>query len=155
MVIGNGMIAKAFESYRDEEGFIIFASGVSDSVNVNTEAFEREIKLIKNTIETHKDKLLVYFSTCSIYDDSMQDSAYVQHKIKAEKIIMEHYAPFIIFRLTNPIGKTQNTRTLVNFSLRTSLKKVNLPFGKMPAGILLISITCSLSVMKFYSKSYS
>ncbi|MBK7558781.1 MAG: NAD-dependent epimerase/dehydratase family protein [Chitinophagaceae bacterium] len=123
MVIGNGMIAKAFESYRDEEGFIIFASGVSDSVNVNTEAFEREIKLIKNTIETHKDKLLVYFSTCSIYDESMQDSAYVQHKIKVEKIIMDHYAPFIIFRLTNPIGKTRNTRTLVNFFIKNIIEK--------------------------------
>ena len=115
MVIGNGMIAKAFESYRDKEGFIIFASGVSDSTSADTAAFEREIKLVYNTIINNSGKLFAYFSTCSIYDSSMQHSAYVHHKIKVENLIIKHCSPFIIFRLTNPIGNTRNTHTVVNY----------------------------------------
>lgn len=122
MVIGNGMIAKAFESYRDKEGFIIFASGVSDSTNADTTAFEREMKLITDTIENNRDKLLVYFSTCSINDPSMQDSAYVQHKIKMEDFIIQNHASFIIFRLTNPIGKTKNTHTVVNYFIKNMIE---------------------------------
>lgn len=116
------MIAKAFESYRDKEGFIIFASGVSDSTNADTTAFEREMKLITDTIENNRDKLLVYFSTCSINDPSMQDSAYVQHKIKMEDFIIQNHASFIIFRLTNPIGKTKNTHTVVNYFIKNMIE---------------------------------
>jgi nucleoside-diphosphate-sugar epimerase len=115
MVIGNGMIAKEFDSYRDIEGIVIFASGISDSTNTDTSAFDREKNLITETLKANKEKLFVYFSTCSIDDASMQSSAYVQHKIKMEHLIMNKHTPFIIFRLTNPIGKTNNTHTVVNY----------------------------------------
>ena len=122
MVIGNGMIAKEFESYFNNEGIIIFASGVSDSTNTNKAAFEREKKLVTDIIKTSMGKLLVYFSTCSIYDPSMQDSAYVQHKIKMENFIRDNHAPYIIFRLTNPIGKTNNTHTVVNYFINNIIE---------------------------------
>lgn len=117
MVIGHGMIAKEFESYRNKEGFVIFASGVSDSTSNEDAAFERE-KLIIETLAAYKDKLFVYFSTCGIYDASMQDSAYIQHKIKMEDLISTSGVPFIIFRLTNPVGKTGNTHTVVNYFIK-------------------------------------
>ena len=123
MVIGNGMIAKKFKSYLNQEAFTIFASGVSDSTNTDTDAFEREKKLVADTIKNNKGKLFVYFSTCSIYDHSMQESAYVQHKIKMENFIMKSDISFIIFRLTNPIGKTNNTHTLVNYFIKTITEK--------------------------------
>jgi len=34
MVIGNGMVAKRFESYKTNDQFLIFASGVSNSKNI-------------------------------------------------------------------------------------------------------------------------
>jgi len=123
MVIGNGMIAKKFKSYLANEDIVIFASGVSDSTNTDTGSFEREEKMIANTIRTNPGKLLVYFSTCSIYDLSMQASAYVQHKIKTEDYIMNNHSPFIIFRLTNPIGKTSNTHTVVNYFIKNIVEK--------------------------------
>jgi nucleoside-diphosphate-sugar epimerase len=123
MVIGNGMIAKEFESYRDIGEIIIFASGVSDSGNTDAAAFERELNLIIETIKNNKDKLFVYFSTCSIYDLSMLQSPYVRHKIKMENFIMEHCPQFIIFRITNPIGYTKNTHTVVNYFIKNIFEK--------------------------------
>ena len=37
MVIGNGMVAKRFGSYKINDQFLIFASGVSNSKNINPE----------------------------------------------------------------------------------------------------------------------
>jgi nucleoside-diphosphate-sugar epimerase len=118
MVVGNGMIAKEFENYREDDSVIIFASGVSDSTSTDSKAFEREEKLITETQNAHKEKLFVYFSTCSIDDHSMLGSAYVNHKIKMEDLVMNNHTPFIIFRLTNPIGRTNNTHTVVNYFIK-------------------------------------
>lgn len=123
MVIGNGMIAKEFENYRIDERIVIFASGVSDSTNTDNREFEREKNLIIETLHAGKGKLFVYFSTCSIDDASMQSSAYVQHKIKMEGLIMGNHMPYIIFRLTNPVGKTNNTHTVVNFFIKNITEK--------------------------------
>lgn len=123
MVIGNGMLAKAFKSYLDQEDYIIFASGVSDSTSTDTSAFERELQLLTDTIKNNKDKFFVYFSTCSIYDVSMQHSHYVQHKIKAEELIIKQCTSYIIFRLTNPVGNTGNRHTVVNYFINHIAEK--------------------------------
>ncbi len=123
MVIGNGMIAKEFESYRNIDQIIIFASGVSDSTNTDVVAFERELNLITETIQNNKGKLFVYFSTCSIYDLSMLQSSYVRHKIKMEDFIITNCPQFIIFRITNPIGYTNNTHTVVNYFIKHIIEK--------------------------------
>lgn len=124
------MIAKAFESYLDNDEIVIFASGVSDSSNVKPGAFLREINLLNKTIASQKGKLLVYFSTCSIYDPSMNNSAYVQHKLKVEELIEKHQSSFIIFRLSNPIGNTQNTHTIVNYFINSILNKKKIEVWK-------------------------
>ena len=118
MVVGNGMIANTFESYRTQDRFIIFASGVSNSTNTSTDAFEREKKLVAETLETAREKLFVYFSTCSIYDPSLQNSAYVQHKIRIENMILQSQTAYVIFRLSNPIGRTGNTTTVLNYFIK-------------------------------------
>ena len=118
MVIGTGMIAKAFESYLDQDNFMIFASGVSDSTHAPSGAFRREQELLTASIQLHPDKQLVYFSTCSIYDESLKDSAYLQHKKEMEALIRALHKRFVIFRLSNPVGKTTNTSTLVNFFIK-------------------------------------
>ena len=118
MVIGNGMLANEFKSYEGADAFVVFASGVSDSTHAPAEAFERERKLLQSTIEENNEKTLVYFSTCSIYDKSLQHSSYVIHKQKMEELISENQPAYIIFRLSNPIGKTSNTNTVVNFFIK-------------------------------------
>ncbi len=118
MVIGNGLIAKRFASFCDDERFLVFASGVSNSFDAPTTAFEREKKLLSDTLKTNQAKLLVYFSTCSINDKSMLESAYVQHKINVEKYIIANHNPYLIFRLTNPVGNSSNTHTVVNYFIK-------------------------------------
>jgi nucleoside-diphosphate-sugar epimerase len=123
MVIGNGMIASAFKSYETNDDFVIFASGVSDSAHPSSTAFEREKKLLTDTIQSSDGKTLVYFSTCSIYDHSMQDAPYVKHKKNMEALIVEMQRHYIIFRLSNPVGNTNNTTTIVNFLVKHILEK--------------------------------
>ncbi|MBC7535377.1 MAG: NAD-dependent epimerase/dehydratase family protein [Ferruginibacter sp.] len=118
MVIGTGMIAKAFESYLDQDNFLIFASGVSDSTHALSGAFERERQLLTATILAHADKQLVYFGTCSMYDESLKNSGYLQHKREMEALITALHKHYVIFRLSNPVGNTTNTTTLVNFFIK-------------------------------------
>ena len=123
MVIGNGMIATRFNSYSTNEKFVIFASGVSNSATTNSAHFAREDQLLRSVIEKNPDKTLVYFSTCSIYDHSRVQSPYVLHKLKMEETITATQPNFIIFRVSNPIGKTNNRHTVLNFFIQHILEK--------------------------------
>ena len=123
MVIGNGMIATAFKSYETKDDFVIFASGVSDSAHPSHTAFEREKKLLEDTIQNSHGKMLVYFSTCSVYDHSMKDAPYVKHKKNMEALIGKMQSDYTIFRLSNPVGNTNNKTTIVNFLVTHILEK--------------------------------
>ncbi|MBP6455165.1 MAG: hypothetical protein KA275_00440, partial [Chitinophagaceae bacterium] len=70
MLVGNGLIAKKFLNYLKDDNFLIFASGVSNSKNANTDEYIKEINLLEKSIQINKEKILVYFSTCSINDPS-------------------------------------------------------------------------------------
>jgi nucleoside-diphosphate-sugar epimerase len=116
MVIGNGMLATAFKDYNTDENIVIFASGVSNSkANTNSE-FDREYQLLKNTVDLYSDKILVYFSTVSMYDPDSCHSPYVKHKVKMEKYIHSASKQYYIFRISQIIGKANNG-TLINFLL--------------------------------------
>ncbi|WP_288444056.1 NAD-dependent epimerase/dehydratase family protein [uncultured Chryseobacterium sp.] len=114
MIIGNGMLANAVRFY-DKDEVIFFASGVSNSLEKDPSAFEREIRLLHSCIEENPHKKLIYFSTCSVYDPSKTESPYVKHKLNAEKIIAENCVSYIIFRVGNAVGFGGNPNTLINF----------------------------------------
>lgn len=115
MVIGSGMIAKRFSSYADDHKRLVFASGVSHSLAIKEEEFKREENLLKHSIRENPGKTLVYFSTCSIYDPSLLNSAYVLHKLKMEELIKDNAFSYIIFRVSNPVGTTNNHYTVINY----------------------------------------
>ena len=46
MIVGNGLIAKALQKI-DAPEMVFFASGVSNSLETNKTAFEREVNLLK------------------------------------------------------------------------------------------------------------
>lgn len=112
MVVGNGLLARAFEHYKDDDQVIIFASGVSNSKETREEEYDREHELIKTM---PKDKLLIYFSTCSVYDPTNQKSRYVRHKMHMERMVQWQSARNIIFRLPNVVGPTDNPHTFFNY----------------------------------------
>ena len=115
MVIGNGLVARRFGLYNSEENFLVFASGVSNSKTKNPEAYNREMKLLNDSIQKCNTKSLIYFSTCSIYDPQEMESAYVQHKLHIEDIIQTRVKQYHIFRISNLAGISSNPNTLLNF----------------------------------------
>jgi nucleoside-diphosphate-sugar epimerase len=104
MVIGNGLIAKAFDKY------IIFASGVSDSSCKDIAQFKRE----ENLLSQYLDKgTVVYFSTVS--NDS---TAYVEHKRRMESMVINSKG--VVLKLSQVVGMGGNKNNLFN-NLRKSL----------------------------------
>ena len=110
------MIAKTFNYYyHDNDNVIIFASGVSNSKEQNNSCFEREINLLIDKHSKNLDKKFIYFSTISIDDKSLSNSKYINHKINVENIISKNFNNYIIFRLPNIVGNTDNNNTFFNF----------------------------------------
>lgn len=114
MIIGRGMIAKAFSSYSESESILIFASGVSNSLQNNQNEFEREKKLLEESIENNPNFTLVYFGTCSVNDPELSSSPYVNHKKEMEELIKNKCSKYFIFRLSQVVGES-NSPTLINF----------------------------------------
>jgi hypothetical protein len=115
MVIGNGMLAKAFSAYLSDRETVIFASGVSDSQEVRQEAFERERNLLLRTLEENAGKSLVYFGTCSVFDSERRDTPYVLHKLDMEALLRDSAGQWMVLRLPLAIGPTHRTRTLAQY----------------------------------------
>lgn len=114
MIIGNGLIAKALKEI-DAPEMVFFASGVSNSLETNKAAFEREVNLLKKTIGENDGKKLIYFSTLSIHDQSKQESAYVLHKKEIENYIQNNCKNYLVLRIGNIVGNGGNENTLFNF----------------------------------------
>jgi nucleoside-diphosphate-sugar epimerase len=115
MVLGNGLVGKRFHSYSEEDQFLIFASGVSNSKTTNQEVYEREIKLLRQAVREHVDRSIIYFSTCSIYDPDEKNSEYVRHKQNIEEFIQANARQYNIFRVSNLAGNSSNPNTVLNF----------------------------------------
>ena len=118
MIIGNGLLARAFAPHCAENpDLIVFASGVSNSRETRPEAFARERAMLEAALE--QDKMLVYFSSCSIADRDLADAPYVPHKQAQEKLITERARRMAIFRLPQVVGRTDNPHTLTNYLYHT------------------------------------
>ena len=113
MVVGNGLLANTFASFKDNEDVIIFASGVSNSGCVDPVQFKRELNLVAKYKAS--EKLFVYFSTSSIEDPFLKGSLYIKHKLEIEFYLKANFKRYLIVRLPNVVGKTENPNTLINF----------------------------------------
>ncbi len=119
------MIAKKFASYASNDKFLIFASGVSNSKSSDQSAYAREFDLLVQALEKNKNKTIVYFSTCSVYDPSESQSQYVVHKKAIEDHIRKNAASFYIFRVSNVAGSSNNPNTILNFLYYHIANKIN------------------------------
>lgn len=114
MIVGSGLLASEFAKYYAERSdIIIFASGVSNSNEVNNEEFSREKNLLQRSMP--KSATLVYFGTCSIYDPDMKTKPYTLHKMEMERLVANEFPSHIIFRLPQLVGKKGNKNTLTNY----------------------------------------
>ncbi len=117
MIVGKGLIANQFLD-SDLSDVVFFASGVSNSSEIDEKQFLREEVLILDTLKSHSNKAFIYFSTCSIYDSSKYNSPYVLHKLHMEEIIKENAEKFLILRVSNAVGKGGNPNLLMNYLAR-------------------------------------
>jgi nucleoside-diphosphate-sugar epimerase len=137
MVVGNGLLGKAFKQYENDNKVLIFASGVSNSMETDIKAYNRELELLTSFSNTSKK--LVYFSTISVYDPDLQCSAYVKHKLRMEDYIATEFTNYVIFRLPNVIGITSNNNTFFN-NIKNKLLDAQDIFIKQQATRYLIDI---------------
>jgi nucleoside-diphosphate-sugar epimerase len=106
MIIGTGSIAKLLN---DREGFVFFASGVSDSSCKSGIEFVRECSLIREYWPS-EFSMFVYFSTISIFTTY---TPYTQHKLECEHLIRQHFKNSTIIRIGN-IWECTNPNTFIN-----------------------------------------
>lgn len=124
MIIGNGMLANSFKGYESDSSVLLFCSGVSNSLCADKSEYEREFAMLRNSLADNKDKLLVYFSTCSIDDRSLSENMYIKHKIEIEDYIKSNAKNYLIARLSNVVGISKNNHTILNFFFNSILKKI-------------------------------
>ena len=147
MIIGNGLVAKAFIKYEHDNDVLIFASGVSNSSEQKNENFNREFNLLKDKV--HEKKLLIYFSTCSLFDDSLKSTPYILHKKRIEEFIEKNFKKFIIFRLPTLIGETENPHTFFNFFINKIISGEKIDIHKYAHRYLIDIDDISLILPKF------
>lgn len=115
MLIGSGLIANAFSSYLSDESVCIYAAGVSNSGCKDISEYNRERIRLLNALNESECRLFVYFGTCSVYDPSQLNSAYVNHKLLMEELVRSHSQKYLIIRLPQVAGISPNPHTLLNF----------------------------------------
>jgi len=116
VIVGRGMVAGALKDLTGWEDDILFSSGVSNSGEQSERFFQREVDLVSYYLEKAKStSTFVYFSTTSIFDSAKSGSQYVNHKINVESIIKESKVNYLIIRLPNLVGASNNPNTLTNF----------------------------------------
>ena len=118
MVVGSGMMAQAFPDYAESTRTVIFASGVSNSLETDPRAFAREQALLADVRNANPQALLVYFSTCSIEDADRKNTPYVRHKLAMESFLEMSPGNWLIFRLPLVIGRGHRGATLAQFLYR-------------------------------------
>lgn len=117
MVIGNGLISSAFiNDYQFDDEVIIFASGVSNSLETDPVSFKREELLLQETIQKYPHKKIIYFT--SFIDTSIKKIKYAQHKYNMGKIIKKSGLPYIILKLPQIMGKGGNPNNLLNYIIK-------------------------------------
>lgn len=109
------MMAKAFAAFRDRSDMVVFASGVSNSLETDPAAFKRERELLQEVRKRHPGALLVYFGTCSVDDPERRDTPYVQHKMGMEALLGASQGAWLVLRIPLAIGRNAGSQTLAQF----------------------------------------
>lgn len=112
MIIGNGLLARAFSSHAHDDGVVVFASGVSNSNETRTEEFTRERQLLELALA--EECKLVYFSSCGVTDAHEAERPYIRHKRRMESLVLASREGYVL-RLPQVVGRTDNPHTLTNF----------------------------------------
>lgn len=106
-ILGNGDIASVLP---ERDDLLFFASGVSNSQEMDPAAYRRELELL---LEQPRDSHIVYFSSLSVLNGT---GMYIDHKRRMERIVSEQkvFDTSTIVRLGN-IAWGTNPHTFINY----------------------------------------
>lgn len=114
MIVGKGLLAHAFEPYFGASAdVLVFASGVSNSLETRDEEFAREHALLCQSLASHARRL-VYFGSCGVTTAEAELTAYMKHKKRMESLVLAEPGGLVL-RLPQVVGHTGNYHTLTNF----------------------------------------
>lgn len=114
MIVGRGLLAHAFEPYLGGDPDIaVFASGVSNSMEIRNEEFAREEALLTRSL-ARCGRRLVYFGSCGVATAEADLTAYMKHKKRMESLVLS-VPGGLVLRLPQVVGHTSNNHTLTNF----------------------------------------
>ena len=125
-IFGNGFIAKSLvklNPYLKKKNFVIYCSGISNSLEKSKYKLEKEVKVLKKFYKKFKNKYIIYISSSSVLDSSRNKSEYLKNKIKIEELIKNKFQKYLIIRLPEIIGNSRNPNTLTNFFYNNIIKK--------------------------------
>ena len=117
-VHGSGFIAKNLKriKLRKLKKVVIYAAGVSNSKSKDKKEFFKERKKIQNFLSNHnREHLFIYISTTSVMDNYLKKDKYTRNKIIIENLIKKNLNNFLILRLPQIVGKSNNPHTITNF----------------------------------------
>lgn len=109
------MMARAFAAFSDRSDVVVFASGVSNSLETDRAAFDREGELLNRVRRESRGSLFVYFGTCSVNDPERRETLYVQHKLAMEAMVAAFEGPWQVLRIPLAIGRNPRSRTFAQF----------------------------------------
>jgi glycosyltransferase involved in cell wall biosynthesis len=113
MIIGEGVIFNRFIDYSLQSKYFIIAGTVNDPLISDEALILQEEAVIAAALSDHNDLTIIYFSSCSLLDPSVQHTQYVRHKIRMEKLIQKSAPHYYIFRLPEIIGLSETTSNMV------------------------------------------
>lgn len=115
MVIGCGAIADRFAAYALQTSCVIYSGSIHNSRIADAAEIVREEHSVKSALEAvNPSMLFVYFSSCSIEDESQTQSPYVAHKKRMEHLIQTSASKYLIFRLPQLLALSDDKNSLVN-----------------------------------------
>lgn len=145
MIIGNGMMARAMMEI-DQEDIVFFCSGVSNSSEINQEAFDREFNLLNEQVSLKKK--LIYFSSYFVNFEGYHQKRYYKHKFQVEQFIQSTFKDYTIYRLPQVVGYSDNPHTLTNFLHNCILESKRIPVFKNSKRNI-IDIRCIKRVVEY------
>lgn len=114
MIVGKGLLARAFEPHFGKDSdVVVFASGVSNSLETRASEFAREQTLLCRLLGSEARRF-VYFGSCGVTAAEPDLTPYMKHKLAMESLVLS--APHgLVLRLPQVVGRTENHHTLTNF----------------------------------------
>lgn len=135
MIVGGGLIAKAFsKKYENDDSVIIFASGVSNSEENNISNFTRERNLLSHFLCKYPNLKFIYFSTILI---DYKHNPYYAHKKEMEDLIKGNSKNYLIVRVPQLIGVSGNNNNLINYLITNIKNGINIDvYGDVKRALL-------------------